>query len=427
MESPSILGYANEWLTPPAQCEHTILHGQAVLHSSFHRTVAPDIQACCWLCNTYITRRCRVWQWSNETQLCELAESDGHPVFHPGIVSGVPLRDRFIPKRRAPLPDPKPPLGFKPNFVLFLADDQDRILGREGYDTMGSLAAMPQLQRRLVNEGAFVEHFYVNTPICCPSRTELLTGRYFHNVGPPRMPGSCMHVDTSVASSNETGLFGLLTRVGYAVGVFGKVTNDQERVLSELVASKSVDAIDSPLNYNDYDGLPYFRYDRLNGARVEALSPDAPEFGTTYQTSQIGNRTTRWLRRAMADTTTHGRPFFAYVGPHAPHFPAEPAPWHRSTFAELRAPITPNYNLSSPGKAQHVRQNPPLSAGVLCWQNAHFRDRWASLLAVDDLVGEVLDLLSRDVTILKKTYVLYTSDHGYKLGQWRIGTSKQHP
>ncbi len=24
-------------------------------------------------------------------------------------------------------------------------------------------------------------------------------------------------------------------------------------------------------------------------------------------------------------------------------------------------------------------------------------------------------------------YIFYTGDHGYKLGQWRVGTSKQHP
>jgi len=28
---------------------------------------------------------------------------------------------------------------------------------------------------------------------------------------------------------------------------------------------------------------------------------------------------------------------------------------------------------------------------------------------------------------MDKTFFVYTSDHGYKQGQWRIGTSKQHP
>ena len=35
----------------------------------------------------------------------------------------------------------------------------------------------------------------------------------------------------------------------------------------------------------------------------------------------------------------------------------------------VSAPLTPNYNASSPGKPQHIRQNPPLSADVKCWQD----------------------------------------------------------
>ena len=54
------------------------------------------------------------------------------------------------------------------------------------------------------------------------------------------------------------------------------------------------------------------------------------------------------------------------------------------------------------------------------------RDRWASLLAVDDVVGAVYDRLAA-ADALATTYFFYSSDHGYKLGQWRVGTSKQHP
>ena len=36
---------------------------------------------------------------------------------------------------------------------------------------------------RLVGSaGASHAHWYVNTPVCCPSRTETLSGRYHHNV-----------------------------------------------------------------------------------------------------------------------------------------------------------------------------------------------------------------------------------------------------
>ena len=130
-------------------------------------------------------------------------------------------------------------------------------------------------------------------------------------------------------------------------------------------------------------------------------SSHSPEFGTTYQTSQIGNRTLRWLD---AEALPDPRPFFAYIGIHAPHYPAEPAPWHQGALQGLTAPRTPNYNVSGEGKAQHVRQNPPLSARAKCWQDRHFRDRWASLLAVDDMVGSIIEFLGKR-HVLNDTFV----------------------
>jgi N-acetylglucosamine-6-sulfatase len=73
-----------------------------------------------------------------------------------------------------------------------------------------------------------------------------------------------------------------------------------------------------------------------------------------------------------------------------------------------------------------VRQNPPLTALAKCWEEQHFRDRWQSLLSVDDIVRELFTLLD-ELTITDKTFVIYSSDHGYKQGQFRIGTSKEHP
>jgi hypothetical protein len=68
-----------------------------------------------------------------------------------------------------------------------------------------------------------------------------------------------MHADTAQAGARTTGLFGRLTDLGYTTGVFGKVTNDQTRILPQLVKEGSASYIDSPVDYNSYDGLPYFR------------------------------------------------------------------------------------------------------------------------------------------------------------------------
>ena len=67
----------------------------------------------------------------------------------------------------------------RPNVVLVLTDDQDlRLDGfSDAYTEHGSLAAMPIVRQRLMGEGAQLTNFFVNTPICCPSRTEFFSGQ----------------------------------------------------------------------------------------------------------------------------------------------------------------------------------------------------------------------------------------------------------
>eukprot|EP00931_Biecheleriopsis_adriatica_P056751 TRINITY_DN33653_c0_g1_i2.p1 TRINITY_DN33653_c0_g1~~TRINITY_DN33653_c0_g1_i2.p1 ORF type:complete len:458 (-),score=53.05 TRINITY_DN33653_c0_g1_i2:325-1698(-) len=232
-----------------------------------------------------------------------------------------------------------------------------------------------------------------------------------------------MHANTTDVASRSHGLFGLLTAAGYNTGLFGKITNNQKWMLDQLAGQGSVSYIDSPIDFNNYDGLPWYHF---NGtSHTETLDTNHPRFGTTYQTSQLGNRSLSWLKGAMKQAL-EGTPFFAYLGFHAPHFPANPAPWHQHLLKDIQIPLSPNYNVSCPDKARHVRQNAPLSDLVHCWENAHFRDRWLTLLAVDDVVKALLDELEKGGA-LENTFVVYTSDHGYKQGQWRIGTSKQHP
>ena len=54
-----------------------------------------------------------------------------------------------------------------------LTDDQDTMLG--------SMEGMP-FTRELGRSGVNLTNFFAHTPVCCPSRSELLTGRYFHNI-----------------------------------------------------------------------------------------------------------------------------------------------------------------------------------------------------------------------------------------------------
>ena len=103
-----------------------------------------------------------------------------------------------------------------PNFFFLLTDDQDTLLG--------GAAHMPAVRELLVAGGANFTNAFVHTPICCPSRAELLTGKYWHNLRVASYEDSgCMHVRSTGANEqwfNERLFLGPLQRAGYAIGYF---------------------------------------------------------------------------------------------------------------------------------------------------------------------------------------------------------------
>lgn len=61
----------------------------------------------------------------------------------------------------------------RPNILLVITDDQDIFLG--GTEPLARARAL------LADRGAVFNNAFATTPICCPSRASILTGRYQHN------------------------------------------------------------------------------------------------------------------------------------------------------------------------------------------------------------------------------------------------------
>ena len=134
-----------------------------------------------------------------------------------------------------------------PNFIFILSDDQDALFN--------SSDVMPNLQKYLVNEGITFEYAYVATPICCPSRTETITGRNYQNIGAPN--GSCMHINTKeyIFSDNNT-MFQSFHNNGYLTAMFGKLTNDMTSFFcGKNPTIDGFDRIQAPCDFNDFYGL----------------------------------------------------------------------------------------------------------------------------------------------------------------------------
>ena len=88
---------------------------------------------------------------------------------------------------------------------------------------------MPQTRAGVAQLGLTALNFFAHSPICCPSRAQLLTGRYFHNLRVrPSEPladarEDCMHVDGRRVNNRSFAL--ALQAVGYQTAYIGKYLN----------------------------------------------------------------------------------------------------------------------------------------------------------------------------------------------------------
>ena len=123
-------------------------------------------------------------------------------------------------------------------------------------------------------------------------------------------------------------------------------------------------------------------------------------------------------------------PFLMVLSTPAPHAPFTPAPQYKDAFPDKMAPRTPAFNyVDNMNEMKHwfLRTTPaPLSDELLDKVDDAFRDRWRTLLSVDDMIDNVMTKLD-ELNILDNTFVILTSDHGYHLGTFALTIDKRMP
>ena len=310
-----------------------------------------------------------------------------------------------------PAPTPTPPP--KPNIVFILADDQDT----------ESMPFMPQLKSLLADQGATFTRNFVTTSLCCPSRASILTGQYPHNHGALSNAPPAGGFATFLANGKESVTVApMLKAAGYRTIFLGKYLNGYP----------NGDPAHVPPGWDDWHadwgtgspGVPdsgdYYDYLMNDNGVLTQYDHGAQD----YLTDVLTQKAVAAIQAAVAKGP---EPFFLYVAPPAPHTPAFRADRHVGFFSDAYAPRVPSFDEADVSNKPGWLQDFPLfTTRVEQRIDFLYKDRLAAMLAVDDMVGKILQELNADGR-LANTFVLFTSDNGFLIGPHRFPRGKEAP
>lgn len=275
----------------------------------------------------------------------------------------------------------------RPSVVVILTDDQP----------WGTFDAMPWLSGELERSDSGWSSFpnaFANTPLCCPVRAALLTGRHARHTGVLRNEDGAKLDETSTLAT-------WLHEAGYRTGLVGKY-----------------------LNRFPFGRLPYVPrgWDRFVAKRNQSGTTVYRDFRVVEQGSQVRIRdayATDWLAGRAIDfvrTTPPGRPLFLLFAPSAPHEPWIPADRDEGAYADEPVTEPPNVVGALRGAPPWVRALPvPGAAQRAAWVQARRRSD-ETLLAVDEAIRGIVGALGDR---LDRTFIFVLSDHGYSFGEHR--------
>ncbi|MGH3738590.1 MAG: sulfatase family protein [Micromonosporaceae bacterium] len=306
----------------------------------------------------------------------------------------------------------------RPNVVMIMTDDQPAKY----------LSVMPNTRRLLGEQGTTFSDMTVTYSLCCPSRATYLTGQTAHNHGvlDNKLPAGGYE---KLRGGNTLPVW--LTNSGYHTAHVGKYLNGYGKdnptevppgwgEWHALVGGSTYEMYGYQINHNG------------NLRRYGQWDVEDPQF---YQTDVLRKISLDYVgRRAPAD-----KPFFLSVAPLASHVETQrvrdkydfrtprPAPRHKFAFRDTPLPKPDSFNEPDVSdKPAHIRNLSRFDDADLHKMTRRYRAQLESLLAVDEMVGAIVNKL-RDTGELANTVIMFTSDNGYLTGHHRIREGKIHP
>jgi arylsulfatase A-like enzyme len=285
----------------------------------------------------------------------------------------------------------------RPNLVFVLTDDM-----RDD-----DLDHMPITRRLIADQGMEFTDAISPHPLCCPARAQLATGQYAQNNGVQHNRGVHGGFEALDPAQEASAWF---HDSGYRTGFVGKFLNGY--------GPQDV----RPAGWTRWDALTRGVYDYVNFSMTG--DGDPRRYTDSYVTSVIEDHTNQNIR----DFARSGDPFVAYAWHLAPHYRITPeggrgvppaAPQDRDLFLDARPasfddPAFDEADVTD--QPAYLRHLSPVSPSEVLADNTA---RLQSLQAVDRAVGSLVATLDEQ-GVLDDTYIVFTSDNGYSLGEHRF-------
>jgi N-acetylglucosamine-6-sulfatase len=291
-----------------------------------------------------------------------------------------------------------------PNIVFVLVDDLSWNL----------VQYLPQVQR-MRSEGITFNDYVVTDSLCCPSRSSILTGRFPHDTGVYTNGGDDGGFDYFHGHGEESATFATtLQAKGYRTAMMGKYLNGYLPADHQGGTQPYV-----PPGWTEWDvggnGYPEFNYNLNENHSVVHYGSTPPD----YLTDVLADKGSTFI----TDSARAHAPFLLELATFAPHAPYTPAPRDADAFPGLTAPRDQAFDTLPTDAPPWLAGRTPLTAAEQQTIDTAFRKRAQAVQAVNDMITKVRTALT-NAGVADNTYIVFSSDNGYHMGEYRLNPGK---